>query len=441
MEILFLASVRNRKIKGVFIKNTKKIVYVILPNKIVGIDSIMPLCMEMHGRCGYRFNFIFLDFEAHEFITKNNIVLADAINHIGKVDFVSSSRLKSRYISKLFFIFYFLKVIFNVAIKNNYVVHSQHFHAKPLMWIRWLFKKSNVIFIEKKSFGLRSEKNFSDIRNHNLKLVYSTRLTYSEISKYNIDIYSHLPLLHAGRLIGYDDEWNYFKHPKASKLKKIVLKDVRKNKYWIDFINNYTVNYFNRENHSKYLEDNNIITFIATRITRTDDSYLINEFVGALKALSKYIHTFPLYIKLHIFSDVEFINELIDISLGANNRNVYTITTLHPMVLATKSLVSVFANEGTVMGEFSALGVPVVNLQIYEDILPPSYLDSAIKLDDSELIRRNKARKDGSDCTFTSAKDFDGFMENLVNSLSSLSGTRTISSSSKDLGLCDFLKQ
>jgi len=422
-------------------KNTKKIVYVILPNKIIGIDSILPLCMEMHGRCGYRFNFIFLEFETYEFIMKNNTVLADAINYIGKVDFISSSRFKSRYISKLFFIFYFLKVIFNVSIKNNYVMHIRHFHSKPFVWIRWLFKKSNVIFTEKRSFGLRVEKDFSDVRNHSPELVYSARLTDSEISKYNIDMYSHQPLLYAGRLIGYDDEWNYFKHPKASKLKKIVLKDIRKNKYWIDFMNEYIVNYFNKEKHSKYLEGNNIITFIATRIKRTSDPYIINEFVGALKALSKYMHTFPLYIKLHIFSNIEFINELIDISLGVNNRNVYTITTLHPMVLATKSLVSVFANEGTVMGEFSALGVPVVNLQIYEDVLPPSYFDSARKLDISELTRRNKARKDGSDCTFTSAKDFDGFMERLVNSSFSLSSTRVISSSSKDLGLCDFLNQ
>jgi hypothetical protein len=320
-------------------------------------------------------------------------------------------------------------------------MHIRHFHSKPFVWIRWLFKKSNVIFTEKRSFGLRVEKDFSDVRNHSPELVYSARLTDSEISKYNIDMYSHQPLLYAGRLIGYDDEWNYFKHPKASKLKKIVLKDIRKNKYWIDFMNEYIVNYFNKEKHSKYLEGNNIITFIATRIKRTSDPYIINEFVGALKALSKYMHTFPLYIKLHIFSNIEFINELIDISLGVNNRNVYTITTLHPMVLATKSLVSVFANEGTVMGEFSALGVPVVNLQIYEDVLPPSYFDSARKLDISELTRRNKARKDGSDCTFTSAKDFDGFMERLVNSSFSLSSTRVISSSSKDLGLCDFLNQ
>ena len=96
---------KSQTIKNVTMKNTKKIVYVILPNKIIGIDSILPLCMEMHGRCGYRFNFIFLEFETYEFIMKNNTVLADAINYIGKVDFISSSRFKSRYISKLFFIF------------------------------------------------------------------------------------------------------------------------------------------------------------------------------------------------------------------------------------------------------------------------------------------------------------------------------------------------
>ena len=38
-----------------------RVIYVILRNKIVGIDSVLSSCMNIHGKCGYVFNFICLD--------------------------------------------------------------------------------------------------------------------------------------------------------------------------------------------------------------------------------------------------------------------------------------------------------------------------------------------------------------------------------------------
>ena len=423
-------------------KVDNKVIYVILRNKIIGIDSILPTCVEIHGRCGYMFNFISLDYSTYKYIMEDNIVLRDAIHSIGKIELLSSDRYKSRYISKLFFIFYFVKVMFNIAVRNDYIMHSAHLHVNPFVWVRWLFKKSNIIFMEKQSFGIEKAIDFTNVKNRDLKFLYNKRLTYDEISKYGIDIYSHPPLLYAGVLIGYDKRWNYFKHPTASRLKKIVLKDMRSNRYWISFIKKNAHKYIESEMPVGDFKSGNILVFIATRITRTTDINAIEEFVGALNVLFKYTHIFPLFIKLHTYSDIEFVNELLSISLGSVSDVKYVITTLHPEVLATRSVISVFANEGTIMEEFSVLRVPVVDLQIYENILPPFCLESSINLSEGDLTRRYNEREKFSDYTFTDAKDFDKFMEGIVDTSYSLDDTKIFISDSKknmsNLWSCDF---
>ena len=416
----------------------KKIVHVILRNKIIGIDSILPLCMEMHGKCGCTFNFISLDSSTYKYIMKDNVVLIDAINYIGKIDLVSTSKYKSKYISKLSFILYFIKVIFKVTVRDNYIMHSGHLHLKPLAWIRFLFKRSNVIFVERESYISEARFIHSD-----MNIFYAGRMTYDEISESSIDIHSNPPLLYANTLIGYDKEWVYFKHAKANKLKKIVLKDIRKNKYWIEFLYKNADKYIKNETPYGDFESSNILVFIATRVTRTSDRDLINEFAGALKALSKYMHIFPLFIKLHTFSDIEFINELLDISLGRENRDRYVITSIHPTILSSKSIVSVFASEGTLMREFSGLNIPVVDLQMHEEFLPSYFFDNSIGLSASDLAERYKLRKISSDYIFTNNESFDKFMDKTIDNSHNFSDTNhdffaTHKKISHSDGLCSF---
>jgi len=409
-----------------------KIVYVFLRDKIVGIDSILPFCMEIHGRCGYVVNFISFELETYKNIMGENIVIKDAINSIGRIDYVSSDRYKSKIISRLFIIYYLIKVIFNVSVKGSYIVHSDHFHVKPFVWIRWLFKKKNIIFMEKKSFNIKINNEDINSENQNLDVVYKNRMTYDEISEYGIEMYLKPPLLYAGKLIGHDKDWNYFKHPSAAKLKKIVFNDIRKNRYWIEFINKHSNKYIENEMPLVEFESGKILVFIATRITRTTDLDALIEFAGALKSLSKYTCTFPLFIKLHTYSDVEFINELFDLTIGEKNRERCVFTKLHPVVLATRATASVFANEGSIMNEFSKFKIPVIDLQIHEDILLKSHLSLSTKLSGDKLIKRYEARRIISDYIFTDAGSFDKFMEKMVKSSFKLNDINTIVDASND---------
>lgn len=422
-------------------KFNNKTIYVILRNKIIGIDSILPTCMEMHSRCGYRFNFISFESATYQYIMNDNIVIRDAINSIGKIELLSPDRYKLHYMSKIFFIFYFLKIAFYMVIKNNHIMHSAHLHVKPLVWIRWLFKKSNIIFMEKKSYGMDSEIDFTSLKNHDLKFIYNKRSTHDKFYKNNIDMFSHPPLLYAGTLIGYDKKWNYFKHPLANGLKNIVLKDMRNNSGWIDFINNNAHNYISREIPEYNFESKGILVFLATRITRETDSCALNEFVEALRLLSKYTETFPLFIKLHTFSDIYFINDLINIAMGDKEKKRCVFTKLHPAVLATKAVISAFSNSGTLMKEFSELGTPVVNLQINKGVLQPSYLESSIELSKESLEKRYRIREIFSDYTFSDVHSFDKFMKTVVKSSRKLDSESYLVNSVKNVTnaeLCIF---
>ena len=77
-------------------RSNRKTVYVLLRNKIIGIDSILPLCMEINGKFGYKFNFISFEHETYKYIVKDNVVIKDMINSIGKIDFVSLKKYKSQ---------------------------------------------------------------------------------------------------------------------------------------------------------------------------------------------------------------------------------------------------------------------------------------------------------------------------------------------------------
>ena len=107
-------------------------IYVLLRNKIVGVDSILPLCMQLHKECGVTFTFMFFEYSSFKVIRNDNIVLSDAINTIGKSIFVGSG--KHKIISKIFPIFFLVKMVFNINFKKSYIMHTGGMNIKPLRY-------------------------------------------------------------------------------------------------------------------------------------------------------------------------------------------------------------------------------------------------------------------------------------------------------------------
>ncbi len=62
------------------------VIHVFLKNKLITLDSIIPFCMQLHMKCGIKFNFIIFDLESYRAIVEDNIVLNDVINKIGELN-------------------------------------------------------------------------------------------------------------------------------------------------------------------------------------------------------------------------------------------------------------------------------------------------------------------------------------------------------------------
>ena len=84
--------------------NRSKYVAVFLKNKLISLNSILPLALEMNQCCGYKFYFIVWEYESYRSIVEDNIVLRDMALSVGEIvcpDSASNTNIISRKINKM----------------------------------------------------------------------------------------------------------------------------------------------------------------------------------------------------------------------------------------------------------------------------------------------------------------------------------------------------
>ena len=330
-------------------------IYVLLRNKIIGVDSIVPLCMQLHKECGVTFTFMFFEYSSFKVIRNDNIVLSDAINTIGRSVFVGRGSGKYKIISKIFPIFFLIKMVFNINFKKRYIMHTGGMNIKPLRFFLNLLPLERIIFNEVTPYGTRHP--YSDKRTS--EQFFHLRQTQDAYNKTK----GQLPFLKAGVLIGYNKLWNFFKHPKAVNAHKIVFDDPRNPDAWIDFIKEKSSNYIDDEldnNLLSHQKNKHIIMVFIGRIHLDKTGGYPDSFVHIIQEISKSVgNKMPIFIKPHIFSDLEFVKKCISKGV-TNNKMDYILTKLHPSVLASRAAMSIFIGNSTVIKEVSGLNVPIV---------------------------------------------------------------------------------
>mgnify|MGYP000028704278 CR=1 FL=1 len=335
----------------------KKHVYVILKNKIIGTDSVITLCMQIYKECGYTFTFILFEHGSFKAIKNDNIVLFDAINSIGKLVSLSSERYKYRVISKIFTVLFFIKMILKIKFQENYIMHSGGLHVKPLSFIMNFTPLQRIIFHETSSYGRLCHENKGV---DTPEMFFSRRQTQNA---FDSNVLRHLlPTLNAGILIAYDEFWNYFKHPEAINAQQVVFNNSRNAGAWIDFIKNRSSEYIDSE-LDKYLlnqKSKHILIIFIGRIQIDKSGSYIKSFIQMIDEISKTVgDKVPVFIKPHIFADLEFIMNCISKGVGGGKIN-YIFTKLHPSVLASRAAISFFIGNSTVINEISNLNVPII---------------------------------------------------------------------------------
>ena len=63
----------------------KKWIVVFLKNKLISLDSILPLALEINRCCGYRFYFIIWQYESYKSVVEDNIILRDMALSVGQI--------------------------------------------------------------------------------------------------------------------------------------------------------------------------------------------------------------------------------------------------------------------------------------------------------------------------------------------------------------------
>jgi hypothetical protein len=328
----------------------RKHMYVLLRNKIIGVDSVIPLCMQLHKDCNFTFTFILFEHGSFVAIKNDNIVLSDAINTIGELISLDTSKK-----SRIAVMYSILKMILNINYRNSFFMHSGGLNVKPLIYIAKFMSAKKIVFHERRTNGLRSGP-YSAIDYP--ERFYSRRQTKYEYDKDNI---GSPPILNGEILIGYDKLWNYFRHPQAVNAKRIIFNDSRNGSAWIDFIKNNSAGYIDNEINDNFPDqkNKNIIIVFVGRLQLTTSEY-VKSFIQMISEISENIgDKFPVFIKPHIYSDLEFLKECIHEGVG-NKKMEYVVTKLHPSVLASRATMSFFIGNSNVISEISNLKVPVI---------------------------------------------------------------------------------
>jgi hypothetical protein len=337
------------------------IAHVFLKNKLISLDSIIPFCMQLHEKCGVEFNFIIFDKVSYETIINNNIVFGDLIARLGKITNLGSNGYKHKYIRKLYSILFLLRVWIRSIFMGDILLHFGLLDEKIFKGFARFIKRKKIILVESNSNG-RYEQEFKNaiLRSDNIDY-YQFRLKNSNIklterqkSKY----------MRAGRLLGFDKEWNYFKHPNAHQSKKIIYSHPKKSSAWVDFLVNNSENYIAKEINEVKVK-NKIVVFILGHIGHQNDErkelHFKKNFIDTLVAITTIIPENKIFIKPHTYADIELIERYISDANKVSEGNInYVITKLHPMVLASSAIFSVFNNNSTVIKEYFDVKLPVI---------------------------------------------------------------------------------
>ena len=335
--------------------NNKHIV-VFLKNKLISLDSILPLALEINRCCNYRFYFIIWQYESYKSVVEDNVVLRDMALSVGQIicpNISSKNSLKAKF--KKFFML--ASVVYKCYLEKSYVFHFGALDEPPLVLLAKLIKKNRVARCEASftgrytedlthQMGLNNENDRNSILQH--------RSSQKDFDRY---IGNKHPDNRSGILIGFDPDWNWFKHPDATFCKKLVFDEGKNANRYTRFISKNIDHYLSQENLIS-LDKNNTIILILGHYghNETDNNYrnkLLYEALIVLRRLE-----LSVIIKPHIFCDMHLVKSIIKDS-KCKGSNIY-FTKIHPQVLQKVAFTSIFVNNSSIRCEYKFTGFPVI---------------------------------------------------------------------------------
>ena len=309
------------------VKSRKLIVFV--KNKLITIDTVMPILLEMKIKYNVSSDIVVFDKLAHDAIDKN-VVLRDLVKYVGREVFIT----KGEKITALrrFYIVSGLFKVFLSLINGAKIIHFGHLNKWPL--------RVFALFFSKNSYQMQGNA-------YNFK--------YSSINRKAKQL---LPVNYAGNnfIICSDDIETTAFYNITSKAKVYKVGETRTRKSWVRYINSKSDYYFNKY-HSNVDISNGFIVFILGAIDAYEHKNKL--FHSTIEVLSRVVFSVPIFLKPHAYTAMNTVEEAIE---GLDS---FHITYLHPSILASKARAFICNNFSNTLADAHKFGVTTVEYANY----------------------------------------------------------------------------
>ncbi len=331
------------------ILSKKKFIVIFLKNKLISLDSVIPLVLEINRCCNYNFYFVIWEYETYQSVINDNIVLRDMALSVGKI--VCPSRPdRNIFSNKINKILLLTDILLKFYSRKSYMLHFGALNVRPLSFFVKIIKKHRIALCESSSIFSSSINNSSKV-----DTILQSRSSKKIFNKY---IKNRYPVNSSGILIGFNLDWNWFKHPDADYCKKLIFSDVLYSKAYLEFIEKNSNFYLNQENLLDLDKNKTIVVILGhygwgSPKDQSIRNNLLYEVLLVLRDLEMNI-----IIKPHVFCDMRIVSSLVERAECVDSKIYYT--KVYPNILQKVSIAGLFVNSSAVRCHYKFTGFPVI---------------------------------------------------------------------------------
>ncbi|WPE17743.1 hypothetical protein [Candidatus Thioglobus autotrophicus] len=370
-----------KNLKHLFCKG--KCQHIFLKDKLISLDAVAPLTLEIYQRKGVRSIYYTFDTQLKTVI-EDNIVLRDVINITGKLLVLGRAFSNNKTIYRVYGGLLITLLAIRLLVKKEKIIHFGYLNDWPFKFLYYC--APNRVFIAE-----RTSYHSDFVSRIAIKNGYGSVETKESLKKKCNHIAAHSVISFTG----------HFGFLKCSNIdNKFIYKNSRYNAYWKCFLEDNSQRYIAEEFILHGLESNSkIVTYIVGHVgcpTRYDDTSFDRNLAiyETLVELSKISKKLPIAIKMHIHADINIMNAIIKkVNEKTNNGLRYFYTKLHPLVLAERSVFAISNNISTTFYDFYFKGVQTIEYGFHDksmmEIRATEKLDESVSffvnLDQNEL--------------------------------------------------------
>jgi len=325
-------------------------IFVLLKNKLISCDTIIPFTLEIKEKVGTKAVFLIDDKKSYDEIKKNTFMY-DSLKKSGELFYFPRSSVPVWGQLLRFFraSFYVIISIYCYLSKSSVI----HFGQISTGFMAKIFEvnRKRIYFVQHASFGRTYEMDLAE---------NTTGLTAK---------YAALPM--GDNVIHFAKYWSMLNVEGIEKKKVFYFGATRRRQVWVDHVNKSADRYLESKVMSlpigAEIGKKGYIVFMLSafgKMSMLKDEHSMEKcFVETLEALNECCSDIPILLKPHIITNLDIVNKHL-----ANFPKLKTnITYLHPNVLA-KNATFFIANQYTnTLHDAVTMGVPTIEYAEYSD--------------------------------------------------------------------------